>query len=81
MIKRWLKIIQKRIPTIDFIDISHSMSEHGRIQQFAPLYSQKAYESLQEHEIAVGDYVTEFPQLVNHEERHQVILLIEDLHK
>jgi len=32
MIKRWLKIIQEHVPTIDLIDISHSVPEKGQIQ-------------------------------------------------
>ena len=36
---------------------------------------------MQLNENVVSDYVTAFPQLVNHEERQHVVLLIEDLHK
>ena len=37
MIKRWIKVIQKNVPAVDFIDISEeALSSNPSIRQFAP---------------------------------------------
>ena len=57
MIKRWIKIIKGRVPTVDLVDISAEVlpvNNHKR--QFAPEYSQLAYEQCLIDQEAIGDY-------------------------
>ena len=58
MNKRWLKLIQSKVPTIDLVDISAEVfpyNSHKR--QFAPEYSYSSYLTMLEQEYAIGDYI------------------------
>ena len=57
MVKRWLKNISMRVPTIDLVDIAaESGSNKTQKRQFAPQYSQDAYMTMLVEEEAIGDY-------------------------
>ena len=58
MHKRWLKLLQKRVPTIDLVDLSAEIEPfNSHKRQFAPEYSHCAYKSLIKEEQSVGNYV------------------------
>ena len=55
---RWLKIIQRKIPTIDLIDISTEINpNNSQKRQFAPEYSYKSYITMLRQEYSIGDYI------------------------
>ena len=82
MNKRWLKIIQRRIPTIDLVDISAEVfpyNSHKR--QFAPEYSYPAYITMLRQEYGIGDYLSN-PSCtlkISSFARQQMVMLIEEL--
>ena len=58
MNKRWLKHIQKKVPTIDLVDISAEVYPFNSIKrQFAPEYSYAAYLSMLRQEYEIGNYL------------------------
>ena len=58
MVKRWIKSIAKTIPEVDMMDVSQVvMSECASLRQFAPQYSQAAYESMLEQNDNFRNYV------------------------
>ena len=61
MIRRWVKIIQKNLPTTDLIDISDEVKpERPKSRQFAAQYSQSAYSAMLEQDVEVGDYISNY---------------------
>ena len=67
---RWLKLVQKSIPTVDLVDISDEVNPfYSQKRQFSPEYSFKAYCSMLQSECAIGNYL-ERPscslQMTNH---------------
>ena len=82
MNKRWLKLLQKKVPTIDLVDISaEALPFNSHKRQFAPEYSQSTYLSMLRQEYAIGDYLQN-PKCtlkVTNYERQQMVMLIEDL--
>ena len=82
MNKRWLKEIQRKIPTIDLVDISAEVfpfNSHKR--QFAPEYSYPAYITMLRQEYAIGDYLSN-PSCtlqISSFARQQMVMLIEEL--
>ena len=82
MNKRWLKLLQKKVPTIDLVDISaevYPFNSHKR--QFAPEYSHSSYLSMLRQEYAIGDYVKNPKctlQMTDYT-RQQMVMLMEDL--
>lgn len=58
MNKRWLKMLQKKIPNIDLVDISAELypyNSHKR--QFSPEYAHNSYLTMLRQEFAIGDYL------------------------
>ena len=58
MNKRWVRLIQRKVPTIDLVDVSaevYPFNSHKR--QFAPEYSHCAYLSMLRDEYQIGDYL------------------------
>ena len=44
MVRRWIQLIQKSVPTVDLVDISNEVKPHFVFKsQFAAVYSQAAY--------------------------------------
>ena len=81
MVKRWIKHISKKVPTVDLIDFSNEVRpEHMVRQQTAPVYSQSAYMSQLDQDIEVGDYIEKYSETIRNYSRQQIVLLIEDLH-
>ena len=58
MKQRWHVKMKNRIPAIDFIDLA---AEHDHLyphkRQFAPEFSQQAYQTMLHAEFALGDYI------------------------
>lgn len=82
MNKRWLKVIQKQVPTIDLLDISAEVYPfNSQKRQFAPEYSHSAYIAMLKQEYAIGDYVTKKNCSLKMTDytRQQMVMLIEDL--
>lgn len=68
--------LQLQLPKVDYLDIHES-------RQFAPEYSQKAYESAKAEERALGDYFEECEQSYHNTtsaHRREMVCLIENLH-
>ena len=82
MNKRWLKVIQKKVPTIDLVDISAEVYPFNSYKrQFAPEYSYSAYQTMLKQEYAIGDYLSN-PKCslkMTDYTRQQMVMLIEDL--
>ena len=82
MNKRWLKLLQKKTPTIDLVDISAEVEPfNSHKRQFAPEYSHSAYRSMLKTEYSIGDYLQSQActlQMTNYT-RQQMVMLIEDL--
>ena len=58
MVKRWIKSIAKTTPEVDMMDITQViMSPKASSRQFAPQYSQTAYESMLEQDDNFQNYV------------------------
>ena len=58
MNKRWLKVIQRKVPTIDLVDISAEVFPfRASKRQFAPEYSHSSYITMLKTEYAIGDYI------------------------
>ena len=83
MNKRWLKAIQRKVPTIDLVDISSEVFPfRASKRQFAPEYSHSSYIHMLKTEYAIGDYIAN-PNIslkVKAYGRQQMIILIEELH-
>ena len=82
MNKRWLRLMQKKVPTVDLVDVSaevYPFNSHKR--QFAPEYSHSAYLSMLRQEYAIGDYVKSQNCSLKMTDytRQQMVMLIEDL--
>ena len=81
MNKRWLKLLQKKTPTIDLVDISAEVEPFNSYKrQFAPEYSHSAYRAMLKAEYSVGDYLQSHActlQMTNYT-RQQMVKLIED---
>ena len=59
MNKRWLKLIKRRIPTVDLMDIASEVFPYRSFKrQFAPEYSYHAYVTMLRQEYAIGDYLS-----------------------
>lgn len=83
MIKRWIKIIRRRVPTVDLVDISAEVFPvNSKKRQFAPEYSYTTYSTFLSKEEAIGDYTLDpnCSGLVTAYARQQMVLLIEELH-
>ena len=82
MNKRWIKIIQRKIPTIDLIDISTELFPvNSYKRQFAPECSYSAYLTMLRQEYAIGDYLSD-PNCslqISSFARQQMVMLIEEL--
>ena len=82
MNKRWLKVLQKKVPTIDLVDISAEVYPFDSFKrQFAPEYSYAAYRTMLRKEYAIGDYLSN-PNCslkMTDYTRQQMVMLIEDL--
>ena len=60
MIKRWIKIIRRRVPTVDLVDISAEVFPiNSKKRQFAPEYSYTTYATMLSKEEPVGDYTAD----------------------
>ena len=81
MNKRWFKLISKRIPTVDLIDLSAETFEYRPLKrQFAPEYSSNSYDAFLRDEFAPGDYLATQKSLqVSRTARSQMIMLIEEI--
>lgn len=55
---RWLSAIQQEVPAIDFEDLNICENNDVKARQFAPEFSQKAYETMLRSDIVIGDYLS-----------------------
>ena len=80
MYKRWQQTIKAHVPSIDLIG-----TDSGNVQkrQFAPEYSQSAYDTMIHNEFAIGNYTCENGQhmTITAQQRRLMIAIIEDLHR
>ena len=80
MNKRWLKIIKRKVPAVDLVDISAEIFPYNSDKrQFAPEYSNSVYTTMLEQEYAIGDYLSNPNCSLNISTfaRHQMVMLIE----
>jgi len=85
MYKRWQKALSETIPAIDMQDASPcgpGMDNYVK-RQFAPEYSQAAYETMLSQEYAIGSYIGTHGQTlgITAAQRKRMVILIEDLHR
>ena len=85
MYKRWQKALSEAIPAIDMQDASPcgpGMDNYTK-RQFAPEYSQAAYETMLSQEYAIGSYISTHGQTlsITAAQRKRMVILIEDLHR
>lgn len=59
---RWLQAIQPTLPSIDFDDLNIYDSPEVKPRQFAPEFSQQAYEGMLAKDIVIGDYINNLSQ-------------------
>ena len=84
MLRRWKQIIEKNLPAIDLIDLA---AEHNTFnaekRQFAPEYSQQAYQCMLRSELAIGDYIDFYDKVmrVSDQSRRHMVTLLEDLNR
>ena len=81
MNKRWLKLIQSKVPTVDLVDISAEVFPYkSHKRQFAPEYSYSSYLTMLEQEYAIGDYLSNPNCSLNISvfARQQMVMLIEE---
>lgn len=76
MEQRTLDVVERQLPVLDQLDI-------GVKRQFAPEYSQSAYQTMIKEEYPIGNYTGQkyAKMQVSHRERRQIVDLIEKLHK
>ena len=82
MNNRWFRIMKKRLPTVDLIDISSEVfSFAAQKRQFAPEYSHTSYLTMLQQEFAIGDYLADRDSSheITHCNRQTIILLINEL--
>ena len=60
MYKRWIRALEQSIPAIDMLDASPAGAGYDNYvkRQFAPEFSQAAYETMLNQEYAIGAYIT-----------------------
>ena len=84
MMRRWKAIVEKTLPAIDLIDLSNEKDPYGGVKvQFAPEYSQTAYNAMIRSEVAIGDYIgfNSGEHGVSELARKHMITLMEDLNR
>ena len=84
MHRRWKAIVEGSLPAIDLIDLSNEKDPYGGFKvQFAPEFSQSAYNEMVKQEFAIGDYINFNSAQVGVKElaRKHMMTLIEDLNR
>ena len=85
MYKRWSKALSEVIPAVDMVDASPSKANNDSYtkRQFAPEFSQAAYETMLSQEYAIGAYINTHGQTlsITSAQRKRMVILIEDLHR
>jgi hypothetical protein len=89
---RWIRAMQQRLPDVDFEDLTLAQraNSFSELRQFAPEFSQCAYQSMLGTERIIGAYTTQRIRglrpvkrnfKVTEKQREAMIILIQDLHK
>ena len=80
MYKRYQQTLRSHVPSIDLIGTG---SGNVQNRQFAPEYSQCAYDTMIKKEFAIGNYTVEFgtPMKITAQQRRYMIAIIEELHR
>lgn len=85
MYRRWEKALCEMIPAVDMIDAAPTGPGKDSYvkRQFAPEFSQAAYETMLSQEYAIGSYITTHGQTlsITAAQRKRMVILIEDLHR
>ena len=85
MYRRWEKALCEMIPAVDMIDAAPAGPGKDSYvkRQFAPEFSQAAYETMLSQEYAIGSYITTHGQTlsITAAQRKRMVILIEDLHR
>lgn len=79
---RWDKVASKKLPEIDYVDMVKETVDECAKRQFAPIYSQKSYETLLSKELVLApakDPYWKLSSRVTEDERSHLIVVVEEL--
>lgn len=73
-----MQLPQVELPAMDQFDLENEIKQHNPLKrQFAPIYSQRAYEAAMDNELAIGNY-TKLGS-VSDEQRKNMVCLMEEI--
>ena len=74
---RWLRVLQKDIPEVDFEDVTALQNDPQAVRQFAAEYSQESYACMCKNDFAIGDYVKkQMPGVFSYSDREHLIAIV-----
>ena len=80
---RWDKVASKKLPALDYEDmVKEASTDESAKRQFAPIYSQKSYETLLSKERVLApakDSYWKLTSRVTEDERSHLIVVVEEL--